>query len=368
MKNLTERLNEVLRASIVEDASTDAPGIAAALATTVEPTRKFIRKLEALEEIAAKILEEAENTDAMRKAGGVNVGMKRSNLSNVMKEWQSKLDELYGLFKAGREQMMMIAKENKIPTKRFGRKDQAPVKGPKAAPTKTDAIVDAKKMAGILGKRIRDIGELGSLSIRKAEEIAAATKRAKNPLSGDKLQEELGAWVSTYLDFRDSVSDALYGLAGGISRRVNAISTHLTGMLDADLKKSAKNFGKTESLDGLELIELPWNLDEDYHKWRNRNVLDEDYAYGLLEEEEAEAEIDDMKGSKVRPEYKVAVRDLSIALRKGSPVDSASALSDLLNRVTGEKIKVSYEDNRLVISFEDKRGVVFVGKRSSGSV
>jgi hypothetical protein len=251
-KELLGEAASILRLPLLAE---DAQGaVAKQLDGVVDPTRKFILKLDRLEQAASDLLGAAKDAEKERRGSGVERAMRRTDLSGPMRSWEKELKGLYGLFAQGRNQMMAIASGAKIPTKRFSKKKPRK-KGPQKL-SSTKAIRELRTIAANMGKAIRDVGEKGSFSIRKAEEIAKKLRDGK--LSGDKLRDELHAWVQLHLDFRDRVSAVLYGMAGGITKRINAIRASLRGLNEE-----------------FEPIELPWLAEEDYDEWCTAEPLDE---------------------------------------------------------------------------------------------
>ena len=259
-KELLGEAASILRLPLLAE---DAQGaVAKQLDGVVDPTRKFILKLDRLEQAASDLLGAAKDAEKERRGSGVERAMRRTDLSGPMRSWEKELKGLYGLFAQGRNQMMAIASGAKIPTKRFSKKKPRK-KGPQKL-SSTKAIRELRTIAANMGKAIRDVGEKGSFSIRKAEEIAKKLRDGK--LSGDKLRDELHAWVQLHLDFRDRVSAVLYGMAGGITKRINAIRASLRGLNEE-----------------FEPIELPWLAEEDYDEWcaAEAGTLDEAEAAGF---------------------------------------------------------------------------------------
>lgn len=242
----------------------DNPELVSVLMRSTEQTRRFIRAIYHVEEVAADLVEAAKETERLRRTEGLEYAMRRSNLGNVARAFDAETKKIYGHFAEGRNAMNQLAKMAKISTRRTGKR-KAPSKATKEI-TATNLVRDVLQITSRMGAIIREAAEMGSVTIREGEKLL----NRKSVISGEKLQDRLTAYVQAYLDFRDLVSSGLYNTIRGVVRRLNEMGERLMKMNE-----------------GVEwpMLSLPWEEDPDFENiWEDSGDIvfmdDIDYSLG----------------------------------------------------------------------------------------
>jgi len=261
-KSVSEQLDAALheRARMPSEAPlgadelrSDNPMLKRELQRAVDQTRKFVRSVYQLEDVAAELAHAAKETERIRRTAGVERAMRRSPLGNAVRSFEAETKKLYGAFAEGRNSIMSVAKMARIPTRRTGKR-----KGP-SVPTKkitaTNLVREVLQVATKMNVSIREVGELGSVSIREMEKLL----NQKSVISGDKLMERLWAIVQAYLDFRDQVSQSLFKMISSVVRRMNEITKRLMGM--------------NEDVQDVPIMTLEWLSDPDFEELDEQIVV-----------------------------------------------------------------------------------------------
>jgi hypothetical protein len=197
--------------------------IASDLKAAVDSTRKWVRGLDDVEQIASDFGDEAKRLKRLAGSGNEEA-MRKNDFSQLSRKWTRAVNKVYGDFADGRSAMMRIAKIAGVPTRRYS--GRRPRSVPATGMTNTKMLKTIQAAAGQLSGDIRSSAEKGAFAIRKAEEIQRRLGGRK-PLEGDKLREELGAWVAAWIEFRDLVSAGFFMRVGAITKRVNEFGARL---------------------------------------------------------------------------------------------------------------------------------------------
>lgn len=225
------------------------------LERSVDQTRKFVRAVYHIEEVATELVYAAQETERIRREVGVDRAMQRSPLGNATRSFEAEVNKLYGSFAEGRNAMMRVAKMAKISTRRTGKMQKPSM--PTGEITATSLVRDVLQVTKKLSIAVNEAAELGSASIREAEKLL----NQKSVIAGEKLQDRLSAYVQVYLDFRDQVSDGLFKMIAAVVRRMNEMTRRLMKMW--------------ESADhGLHIILPLWKSDPDFEQpWEDENIV-----------------------------------------------------------------------------------------------
>lgn len=182
------------------------------LTMAVSRTRTFIRSLERLELAAEEMRNELAKPP------------RRRVLKAKAERFTSAVNAVYAPFKEAREAMYELADISGIRTKRYSRKGK---KGtPPERMSHEDLSSAVEGMIRRLNPAIRDAAEDGSFFLRKADELLGrmSDRRKVMRLTTDKVDDEVGALVDVFLDFRDKTSKTFWGLAGGIAKRIPVLN------------------------------------------------------------------------------------------------------------------------------------------------
>jgi len=224
------------------------------LERSVDQTRKFVRSVYHLEEVAEELAHAAQETERIRRTAGVERAMQRSPLGNAARSFEAETKKLYGPFAEGRNAMTRLAKMARISTRRAGKR-----KGP-SVPTReitaTNLVREVLQVTARMNSVIRESAELGSVAIREGEKLL----NQKSVITGDKLTDRLSAYVQVYLDFRDQVSVGLFKMIASVTRRMNEVTRRLMKMQEG-----------VEH--GLHIVVLPWASDPDFEQmWEDEDI------------------------------------------------------------------------------------------------
>jgi len=135
------------------------------LERSVEQTRRFVRSVYHIEEVASELAQAAQETERIRRTTGVERAMQRSPLGNAARSFEAEAKKVYGPFAEGRNAMMRVAKMARIPTRRTGKKKAPSV--PTGEITATSLVRDVLQVTSKLGVSVREAAELGSVAIRE---------------------------------------------------------------------------------------------------------------------------------------------------------------------------------------------------------
>jgi hypothetical protein len=244
MDELFERAAVKAQALSPEDFRSDNQMLIRELQRSVDQTRRFVRSIYHMEEVALELAHAAKETERIRRTAGVERAMRRSPINNATRSFAAQASSLYGSFAEGRNAMMAVAKMARIPTRRTAKR--RPVPKVTGEITASNLVRNVNQIAAKMGASIREAGELGSVAIREAEKLL----NQKSVIGGDKLAERIGAIVQIYLDFRDQVSEGLFKMIASVVRRMNEISKRLMAMYEEE--------------QDIPVLTLPWAEDPDF--------------------------------------------------------------------------------------------------------
>ena len=228
-----------------------------ALEVCVSKTRAFIRDLEKIEEVAAKVGEAASEMEKMRRAGQTEKAFRRgTDIANSMRKFDAEVRSLYGDFAEGRDALGKIASMAGLSTRRSGgaKKKEKPEYGKM---TTTDLMQEIHKIGADLHSAVLKAGELGARSIRLASELLDAD----DSLKGEELKAKVTTLVDTYLDFRDQVSAGLFGMINGVSNRYNELGSR------AFKRQAGEGLRRRRATEEAFLIDLSYLSEDDDLGW-----------------------------------------------------------------------------------------------------
>lgn len=198
------------------------------LAKGRQDTRKFVRKVERLEERADNIRKAVAEMVKEQKSGGLDNVRSAPKLVKAVSDFDKDLKDLYGIYKMGKTAIWQVAGQAGISTKKVGSKKPRAKSIAAHEMSRGSMMKDLNRYSRDLNKRIRDCMEYGSRALRVMDRMS----KRKSDWTEQALKDELSGMVRDYVDFNAQVSGVFYGAVRGIAKRANEIAS----------RASSKNF------------------------------------------------------------------------------------------------------------------------------